>query len=159
MSKQTFVTPDNVDQSVRAGVILLLLGIVAYVSGVPQMLGPFSATCALVAILPGAPFSKPKTILVSHLLCIGIGAVALFVPGSSIIVAMVAAWVAIMAMMLLRVLHAPAVAHTVILAIAKPPLLPYAAVVIGCACLFALYSAIKNRVASAALPVAGITKA
>lgn len=159
MSAQTLVTPESLGQLVRSGLLLSLLVLAAYGTGITQMVGPFSATCALLAILPNAPFSKPKTVLVSHLLCIGIGAAMLLLPVPPLVAALFAAWIAIMAMALLKVVHAPAVAHTIILLLAKPPVVQFAEIVIGMACVFAIISYLNGRTGNVVAPAGGPKKA
>ena len=106
-------------QLVRSGVLLAALMATVFVSGISAMAGPFCASCALLALMPKAPFSTPKTLLLSHVICVGAGVLLLSLPFPTLAITFVAAWISIMTMTLLRVVHAPAVAHTVILTLGK----------------------------------------
>jgi CBS-domain-containing membrane protein len=137
---------ESVYQGLRAAVTLTMVLIVAYLSGVYQMIAPFSATCALLAALPGAPFSKPKTILLSHLLCLSVGmAMALFSPWPILITVFMATWTAIMLMATFKLMHAPAVAHTSILILLAPPPLLFSATAMLTAIILAALSYFHNR--------------
>ena len=133
---------------VRTGASLSILFLIAYGAGVTQMIPPFAATCALLAILPNAPFSKPRTIIVSHLLCIGIGAALMLLPVAPLFAAFLGGWFAIMSMAILRAVHAPAVAHTIILIVAKPQAATFVVAVLGTALIFAAFSYISGRIVS-----------
>ena len=83
----------------------------------------------------------------------------LLLPVPPLVAALIAAWVAIMAMALFKVVHAPAVAHTIILLLAKPPVVPFAEVVIGMACAFAIFSYLNGRSGNVTTPAVGPKKA
>lgn len=95
--------------------------LMAEVSGVSAMIAPFSATCALLALLPNAPFSQARTLVISHAICIGLGALGSFVAAPVLVVALLVGWMAIIGMVWTHKLHAPAVAHTIILVFGKQP--------------------------------------
>lgn len=154
MTPQTSPPNERRAQLARSGILLLVLVAISYSTGISQMVGPFTATCALLAILPMAPFSKPKTILVSHLICVGVGLALTEAPIHPLLATFLGAWVAIMAMAIFRVVHAPAVAHTAIILLAKPPLGLFAAVVLGTAALFTLISYLNTRTGSNPVPAA-----
>lgn len=122
------ITDDTSTQFARSGLLLAALIAVAAYSDVSAMIGPFSATCALLALLPAAPFSRSGTVAWSHLICIGAGAVMTLAHVPPLPAAFFAAWISIMLMAGYRVVHAPAVAHAVILALGKQDVLVYALV-------------------------------
>ena len=134
------IDPESLAQLARSGGLLAALIIVAQLTGVSAMAGPFSATCALLAILPKAPFSQPKVIFFSHLICIVAGAALVNLPLPPLVIAFAAAWISIMGMALCRVVHAPAVAHAVILALGKQDVLVYSMVALMTAAAFAVYA-------------------
>jgi CBS-domain-containing membrane protein len=103
---------ESLSQALRAAISLALILIVSYGFDIYQMIAPFSATCALLAVLPTAPFSKPKTLVLSHSLCIAVGMAMSFSPLPVLVTVLVAAWISIMLMAGFKVMHAPAVAHT-----------------------------------------------
>jgi CBS-domain-containing membrane protein len=129
----------------RAGVLLVALMAAAHLSGVSAMAAPFSATCALLALMPKAPFSQPRTIALSHLICIGMGAMLLVLPLPPLVLALIGAWLAIGGMALTRAVHAPAVAHTVILALGKQTLGLYVGASLAVTLAFALVAFVSLR--------------
>lgn len=136
---------ESLNQALRAAMSLTIILIVAYVSDIYQMIAPFSATCALLAVLPAAPFSKPKTLMLSHALCIAVGLAMSFSPLHVLITVLVAAWISIMLMAGFKVMHAPAVAHTSILILLKPPMIQFAVVVIFMSLLLSVISYMHGR--------------
>jgi CBS-domain-containing membrane protein len=128
--------------ALRLGIMLSLLMLAAWYSGATAMAAPFSATAALLALLPQAPFSSPRAVLGSHVISLGAGlaaAAALLVwHGPVLVLALPAAWAAIMLMAATRTLHAPAAAHAVILALGKQDMLPYAGSALAVAMFFSL---------------------
>lgn len=127
-------------QVVRTAFLLCVLMVAALLSGVSAMAAPFSATCALLGVLPGAPFCQPRALVVSHVVCIGVGVLAALSPNHSVAVAILGAWLAISGMVVTRSLHGPAVAHTVILAFGQQSLVKYPTVALATACAFAAIS-------------------
>lgn len=103
--------------ALKSGLMLLAVMGAAWWSGTTAMAAPFSATCVLLALLPASPFSSPRTVLLAHVLCLAAGALGMALPVAPLAAALVAAWLALMAMSTLRAVHAPAVAHTVILSL------------------------------------------
>lgn len=140
MSGEGPINSETLAQVARSGGLLAALVIVAQYTGVSAMAGPFSATCALLAILPKASFSQPKVIFFSHLICIAAGAALVRLPLPPLVIAFAAAWISIMGMALCRVVHAPAVAHAVILALGKQDVILYSAIAMMTATAFAVYA-------------------
>ena len=134
----TSVVPNKV--MLTAGLLLSLLVCAAYLSGVTTMVAPFGATCALLAVLPKAPFCQGRVIVISHVICIGVGAVASFIPLPDLAVVLVAAWLSVIGMAFFRSLHGPAVAHTVILVLGNQLVPNYVAVALITAVGFAAWS-------------------
>ncbi|MES2129205.1 MAG: HPP family protein [Pseudomonadota bacterium] len=122
----------------RSGLMLLAVMGAAWWSGATAMAAPFSATCVLLALLPGAPFSAPRTVLLAHVLCLAAGAMGMVLPLPPLAAALVAAWLALLAMARLRAVHAPAVAHAVILSLGAQHGAAYLASALGVAGGFAL---------------------
>jgi CBS-domain-containing membrane protein len=125
--------------------LLTALIVVAYASGLQAMAAPFCATCALLALMPNAPFSSPRTLWLSHLVCIGSGVLFAALPLPTLLAVLLAAWLSITAMSLLRVVHAPAVAHTVILSLGMQQTFVYAIGAFATALGFALFTLIESR--------------
>jgi hypothetical protein len=121
----TSVTAVNKAQLVLSAALLAGLMVAAQLSGVSAMAAPFAATCALLALLPRAPFSQPRVLVLSHLICIGVGAVGALAEAPVLLVVLLMTWLATTAMATSQSLHAPAVAHTVILSLGKQPLERY----------------------------------
>jgi CBS-domain-containing membrane protein len=122
----TSVVPSKV--MLTAGLLLSLLVCAAYFSGVTAMVAPFGATCALLAVLPKAPFCQGRVIVISHVICVGVGAIASFIPLPDLAVVLGASWLSVIGMVFFRSLHAPAVAHTVILILGSSVIPNYVAV-------------------------------
>ena len=102
----------------RAGaggmIALLIVGMLANISGVPLILGSFGATCVLVFGYPESPFSQPRSVIGGHLLASAIGLLILHVVGDGPWCLALATGLAIAAMMALRVVHPPAGSNPVI---------------------------------------------
>lgn len=144
-----FVFSEPVSQTIRAILLALLLFAMVKVTGVPQMMAPFGATCALLALAPKAPFSRPVAIVGSHLLTLACGFACAQL--SSLInvdpttIAVLAVLLSIITMGLFKVVHAPAVAHSVIAVVLHPnPQIYATAVLLTCAA-FAIFSAAHAR--------------
>jgi CBS-domain-containing membrane protein len=101
----------------RAALLLAALGAVVQWSGAAKIAAPFSATCVLLSLMPEAPFSRPRALLLSHLICVGSGALFWVVPAPAYAAAFASAWLSIVLMGAARAVHAPAAAHAVILAL------------------------------------------
>lgn len=112
--------------ALKSGLLLSALMAVSFCSGVMAMAAPFSATCVLLVLLPTAPFSAPRTVLLSHLLCLSVGILFLFLPLPPMLLVIIATWFALVLMAWLGAVHAPALAHTVILGMGQQHLVSYA---------------------------------
>lgn len=132
-----------------AACLLAALVTTAYASGVSTLVAPFSATCALLALLPRAPFSQPRTILLSHIICIGIGAAMVVLPIALpvLVLVLLATWISIVLMALFRVVHAPAVAHAAILGLGNQNVTEYTFWAMAVAVLFTVYAYAVSLVA------------
>lgn len=109
----------------RAGaggmIALLVVGMLANISGVPLILGSFGATCVLVFGYPESPFSQPRSVIGGHLLASAIGLLILHVVGDGPWCLALATGLAIAAMMALRVVHPPAGSNPVIVFLLHAP--------------------------------------
>lgn len=112
------------------------------------MFAPFSATSALLAMLPDAPFSRPNTLIRSHLVCLALGIAGHSLIGvlPSPILITLCALIAVTLMGQLGCLHAPAAAHTVILSFGKQDDLEYAIWVVVAVVAMIIVSSLKVRV-------------
>ena len=111
--------------ALKSGLLISLLIAASFWSGVMAMAAPFSATCVLLVLLPSSPFSTPRTVLLSHLLCLSAGALFLFLPLPPILQVIIPAWLALILMAWLSAVHAPALAHTVILGMGQQHTVSY----------------------------------
>lgn len=134
------ITDDSITQFALSGLLLAALVAAADYTNTSAMIGPFSATCALLALLPKAPFSQPGTVAWSHAICIGTGALMAMLQIPPLIAAFAAAWLSIFLMAGYRVVHAPAVAHAVILALGKQDVPVYLLAAGLCSAGFALFA-------------------
>lgn len=96
------------------------LAFVASSTGALFMLGSFGASALLLFVLPEAPLSQPRSVLLGHLLAsaIALGCLALFGPEWWAVG--LATGTAIGCMMLTRTLHPPAGSNAIIVFLAKP---------------------------------------
>lgn len=111
--------------ALKSGLLLSLLMAASFSTGVTAMAAPFSASCVLLVLLPKSPFSAPRTLLISHLACLSAGILFLLVPLPQSLQVAGAAWIALLVMAWLRAVHAPALAHTVILCMGKQTVMSY----------------------------------
>jgi CBS-domain-containing membrane protein len=109
----------------RAGtggmITLLIVALLAGVSGMPLVLGSFGATCVLVFGYPESPFSQPRSVVGGHVLATAIGLVVLHGIGDGPWALGLATGLAIAAMMALRVVHPPAGSNPVIVFLLHAP--------------------------------------
>lgn len=107
----------------KSALLLAALMSVSYYSGVSAMAAPFSASCVLLVLLPLSPFSAPRSVLLSHLLCLAAGllflTLNLWLPLPPLLLALGATWLGLLMMAWLRAVHAPALAHAVILCLGQ----------------------------------------
>lgn len=98
------------------GVTVAVLGLVGDVVGMFVVFIGFAPSALLVFALPEAPVSQPTAVVGGHLLSTAVGIVCgLLLPGTWWSVAIASA-VAVSGMMLLRIVHPPAVANAAIAA-------------------------------------------
>lgn len=126
----------------RSGALLAAVLAAGYGSGIHAMTIPFSTTCALLALAPEAPFSRPRAIVLSHAVCIAAGVVSAALPFPPLAASLTAAWASILLMAAVRGTHAPAVAHAAILASGAPDPGAYSIWASGLALGFALYAGV-----------------
>lgn len=124
--------------------LAVLVG-VSFWTGTTAMAAPFSATCVLLALFPQSPFSSARTVLLSHLLCLGAGMLALLLPLPLPLQLLSAVWLALMLMAWQGAVHAPAAAHAAIVALGAQQLPAYPASVVAVAGGFALMAQLNAR--------------
>ncbi|MFZ6655285.1 HPP family protein [Undibacterium sp. TJN19] len=105
--------------ALKSFLLLSLLMTVCFYTGVTAMVAPFSASCVLLVMLQKSPFTAPRTLLLAHLICLSAGLIGQSISPPTILLVGAATWVALLAMAWLRAVHAPALAHTVILCLGK----------------------------------------
>ena len=128
--------------------LLTTLVTIAYLSDVETLVAPFSATCVLLVLLPKSPFSQPKTIVLSHIICIGIGTTLVLLPLAfhTLALMLLATWISTVLMATFRVVHAPAVAHAAILSLGQQNLARYVFWAMVTVLIFAAYAYMVSRV-------------
>ena len=102
------------------GTALLVIGLLAAISGMPLILGSLGASCVLVFGFPAGPFSQPRAVIGGHLLASAVGLAVLHLGGDGPIGLAIATGGATAAMMLLRVVHPPAGSNPVIIHLLHP---------------------------------------
>lgn len=131
--------------ALKSALMLMVLMGVSRWSGVTAMAAPFSATCVLLVLLPHLPFSTPRTVLLSHLLCLGAGLLLLYLPLAPLAQMIGATWIGLMLMAWLRAVHAPALAHAVILCLGQQQVASYLGWALLVAASFALFALLSAR--------------
>lgn len=97
---------------------ILLLGYLAASTGVPWLMAPFGATCALLFAVPASPLAQPRNVIGGHLIAAAVGMTALYTLGDSAIVMSVAVGLAILLMQVTRTVHPPAGANPIVIILA-----------------------------------------
>jgi CBS-domain-containing membrane protein len=141
---------------VLSGAILSLLVCAAHVSGIMAMVGPFSATCALLVLTPKAPSSQPRSILWAHVICLGVGAAMSLLHLPVLPAVLLGAWLSILSTGFFRAAHPPAIAHTVILSLGSQNVGKYLTWAIAMVMGFTLYALFLSRTKEAPNPSLGI---
>ncbi|MFC0228673.1 HPP family protein [Serratia aquatilis] len=97
---------------------ILVLCYLGQAAGVPWLMAPFGATCAILFAAPTSPLAQPRNVIAGHLITSTVGLAALYGFGDSIFVMSLAVGVAIMLMQLLRAVHPPAGANPLVIILA-----------------------------------------
>lgn len=97
---------------------ILVLSYLGDISGVPWIMAPFGATCAILFAAPTSPLAQPRNVIGGHLITSSVGLAALYGLGDSILVMSLAVGVAIMMMQFFRAVHPPAGANPLIIILA-----------------------------------------
>jgi CBS-domain-containing membrane protein len=104
------------------GALIAIGGVAALAaaSGQPWVLGSFGASCVMLFGFPDLPFSQPRHVIGGHVLssAIGLGCLSLFGPVWWAMA--LAAALALVAMVALRVPHPPAGSNAVIVFLGQP---------------------------------------
>ncbi|AFJ48180.1 putative HPP family protein [Shimwellia blattae DSM 4481 = NBRC 105725] len=88
-------------------------------SGVPWIIAPFGATCVLLFAAPQTPLAQPRNVIFGHLIAAFCGLLFINVLGNTPFFMAIAVGMAIAAMQILRVTHAPAGANPIIIFMAN----------------------------------------
>lgn len=91
-----------------AAVSIGLLGLLTEMSSTAMLMAPFGASCVLKFAVPASPLSQPANVVGGHFVAAAIGLLLHFILPGNFAVAGLAVGLAVMAMMLLRVVHPPA---------------------------------------------------
>lgn len=127
------------------GALLAMGGVaaVAAASGQPWVLGSFGASCVMLFGFPDLPFSQPRHVIGGHVLSSAIGLACLHLFGPVWWAMALAAALALVAMMALRVPHPPAGSNPVIVFLGQPgwsflvlPTLAGAVLLVAVACVY-----------------------
>ncbi|MBI3897417.1 MAG: HPP family protein [Gammaproteobacteria bacterium] len=146
MSATSSIPASATGPFVRGGMLTAALMTVVYGAGISAMAAPFSATCVLLALMPQAPFSQPRTLLLAHVICIVLGAGFAALPLPAFVAVFGVVWLSIMLMAVCRAVHAPAVAHAVILTLGAQPVATYSRWALILAVAFAMYARVSSPV-------------
>ncbi len=97
-----------------AALAVIILGALTHYGSLPLMIAPFGASCVLLFSAHSSPLSQPINVVGGHLVSAVVGMLFHTLWPDSFMVAGLAAGVALMAMMALRVVHPPAGATALI---------------------------------------------
>lgn len=106
--------------SLGAAIAIALVAGLSQFSGNLWILGSLGATCLTVFAYPDLPFSQPRNVIVGHAVSTLIGLVCLAVFGTGGLGMAIAVAGAMVAMLLLRVVHPPAASNPVIIFLSTP---------------------------------------
>ena len=94
------------------------IGILAYLAhayGVPLLIAPFGASCALLFAAPDAPLAQPRNVIGGHLVASFVGLAAVYLlPTISPVEMGIVVGLGILAMQITRTLHPPAGADPIV---------------------------------------------
>lgn len=123
--------------AVGTGGAVALLGLAGSSIDLTLVFLAFAPSCLLVLVLPEAPVSQPIAVLGGHLVSATVGLGISSLPHDGWWVGPLAATASVLAMLVLRVLHPPAVANAVIVSVTSPgwgyllaPALPAAVLIV-----------------------------
>lgn len=103
--------------AVGAGLAVVVIGLIADSSGAPLLIAPLGATALLLFAVPDSVMSQPRSVLLGHLIAAVAALAFSHLVGPGWIAAAPAITIAILAMLALRALHAPAGATAVLTAL------------------------------------------
>jgi CBS-domain-containing membrane protein len=112
-------------QGIRCAVLVAIIMLATFFSGNQAIIGPLSASATLIALLPNAPASQPRTVLLSHVVCAVLALLMLAMHLPMIAAVGLTIWLAIVLTANLKIIHAPAVAHAAIIVLGKQALNVY----------------------------------
>jgi CBS-domain-containing membrane protein len=99
---------------VGAALVISALALSTDALGYSLLMAPFGASCVLLFGAPAAPLSQPANVIGGHVLSAAIGLALHFAVPGSFVVAGIAVGIAVAAMMVLRIVHPPAGATTLV---------------------------------------------
>ncbi|MEW6644759.1 MAG: HPP family protein [Pseudomonadota bacterium] len=137
-----------------AGGALATLGAwqIGALTGFPALPAPVAAAALVVLAAPQAPAARPRAVVLAHLVCLIAGGLGASLPFEAIAAIPLAVGAAAAVMLAARAVHAPAIAHTVIMIVAIAPglaTLRYAAAALAAVALVLALRAALLRMAPA----------
>lgn len=94
---------------------------IGMLAGFPALPAPVAAAALVVLAAPQAPAARPRAVVLAYLVCLIAGGLGASLPLAAIIAIPLAVGAAAAVMLAARVVHAPAIAHTVIMIVAIAP--------------------------------------
>ncbi|MGL4858996.1 MAG: HPP family protein, partial [Enterobacteriaceae bacterium] len=94
---------------------ILVLSALTNWSGLPVIMAPLGATCVLLFAVPKAPLSQPRNVIGGHFISALIALLMINLVGNHSVFIALAVGLAIAAMQLFRVVHAPAGANPILI--------------------------------------------
>jgi len=122
-------------------------------AGFPALPAPVAAAALVVLAAPQAPAAHPRAVALAHLVCLLAGGLGALLPLDASLAIALAVAAAAATMLAARAVHAPAIAHTVIMIVAVAPgaaALRYAAATFAAIGIVLALRAALLRMASAA---------
>ena len=93
---------------IGAFLAVLVLGAISQYGSLPLLIAPFGASCVLLFAAHSSPLSQPVNVVGGHVVAGLVGVACHFIWPGQFVMAAAAIGLAIMAMMVLRVVHPPA---------------------------------------------------
>lgn len=126
--------------------VLLALVAVGSLLHEPVLIPPLAASAAIIHGAPGLPLAQPRSVVVGHLLCAGVGYGVLGLAGGSPWAAAVAAGIGLAVMTVARTPHSPACATAVVIVLHAPAPWTFVPLLLGSAVLLVATGWAASRV-------------
>ena len=113
--EHNFFLLNKTKKSLLIGLCVFIITKFGYYSKVTLLIPPIAASCVIIFTLPQSPFSRPKNILLGHVLSGSIGVIIASLMGITSLSLSIALSLAVFSMLVTDTLHPPAGATTILI--------------------------------------------